>query len=66
VAHAGTPYLAVDISDNAAWDLLVMKENIRQFLDPNKYFSFSELRGIVNGFAGATVALQTHLIALYQ
>jgi hypothetical protein len=66
VVHAGTPYLAVDISDNAAWELLVMKENIRQFVDPEKYFRFSELRDIVDGFADATGALQAHLVALYQ
>jgi len=65
VAHGGTPYLAVDISD-AAWELLVMKENIREFVDAEKYFRFSELREIVDGFARATAALQVYLVALYK
>lgn len=66
VTHTGTPYLAVDITNGGASELLVMKENIREFGDPNKYFRFSELRDIVNGFDGANKALQAHLIRLYQ
>lgn len=66
VAHEGTPYLAIDISDKAKWELLVMKENLVQFDDPKKFFRFEELRVIAAGFMDAKVALQRHLIELFH
>ena len=64
VAHSGTPYLAIDASGNQ-WDLLVMKENVRRFNDPETYFHFAELRDIVNGFVQAKAGLQAHLISFF-
>jgi hypothetical protein len=46
VAHGGTPYLAIDISDDAKWDLLIMKENLLKFDEPESFFvspSFRQL-----------------------
>lgn len=66
VTHKGTPYLAIDISDARAWGLLVMKENLVKFDDPEKFFSLSDLQAIADGFLNAKAALQTHLIALFK
>ncbi len=66
VAHEGTPYLAVDISNNGRWDLLIMKENLRKFDEPKKFFTLSELQGIANGFQKAKAPLQKYLIELFK
>src|SRR5262249_51748166 len=42
-AHEGTAYLAIDISNDAAWDLLIMKENLFKFDQPKKFVRFAEL-----------------------
>ncbi len=64
--HEGTPYLAIDISNDAAWDLLIMKENLSKFDQPKKFFRFSELQDIANGFACAKDALQKYLMGLFK
>lgn len=65
-AHGGTPYLAVDISNDGAWHLLIMKENLIKFDDKKKFFRLAELQVIDKGFRDAKVALQKYLIALFE
>ncbi len=65
-AHEGTPYLAIDVSDDVKWELLVMKENLVSFNDEQRFFRFAELQRIVDGFTNAKVALQKYLIELFK
>jgi hypothetical protein len=65
VAHQGTPYLTIDLT-NDHMELLVMKENVTTFVDPNKFFRLSELAEVATGFVGVKQALQAHLIALFE
>lgn len=59
--HQATPYIAIDIStDNP--DLLIMKENLKRFNDPEKFTRLSELDMVVKGFSQAIMILQEHLI----
>ena len=66
VAHEGTPYLAIDVSDDAKWELLIMKENIVTLDDPEKFFRLADLQAISAGFSSAKVALQKYLVELFQ
>jgi len=66
VAHKGTPYLAIDVTNDDEWDLLVMKENLRTFADPGKFFRYTEMVQVAREFDTARLALQTHLIELFQ
>ena len=66
VAHQGTPYLAIDISNDGAYGLLIMKENLRKFDEPEKYFRYSELPAIAQGFSGAKAALRQYLVELFK
>ncbi len=65
VTHNGTPYIAIDVSNQETWDLLIMKENLVKFDDTKKFFTLSELGAVAEGFSNARVALQKHLIDLY-
>ena len=42
VAHNGTPYLAIDLTDGKI-ELLIMKENLINFADSRRFFRFPEL-----------------------
>lgn len=61
-AHKGTFYLAIDVTHDGAWELLVMKENLGTFTDLTKFFPYSELVEVAKGFEGAKQVLGTHLI----
>lgn len=65
VAHTGTPYLAVDLSDDNAWDVLIMKKNLIAFDATDTFFRFSDLLSIASGFSQAKSALRQHLIGLF-
>ena len=62
VAHNGACYIAIDISDPARWELLVMKDNLIEFNDPAKFFTLSDLYSIAQGFVSAKGVLQEMLI----
>ena len=66
VAHQGTPYLAIDVSDDVKWELLIMKENLVKFDEPERFFRLAELQAISDGFSSAKVALQKYLIELFR
>jgi len=66
VAHEGTPYLAIDVSDDVKWELLVMKENLLKFDESEKFFRWAELLEIFEGFSNAKEALKKCLIELFK
>jgi len=66
VAHEGTPYLSIDVTNDGAWELLVTKEHPSTFADPRSFFRYSELIEVAEGFNGAKHALQAHLITLFR
>lgn len=66
VAHQGTPYLAIDITNDGAYELLIMKENLAKFDEPTKFFRYAELPAIGRGFSGAKAALRQYLVELFK
>ena len=66
VAHNGTPYIAVDISEVEKPILLIMKDNVVSFDDPDKYFPISDLQLIADGFEKTKLLLQALLIGLFK
>lgn len=66
VAHDGAGYLAIDISDNDHWELLVMKDNVVEFDKPKKFFTLSDLTTVNLGFLMAKRVIQSDLIALFK
>ncbi len=65
-AHDGTPYIAIDISNQDNWKALFMKENTLNFEDSRKFFSIADLQEIADGFLQAKAVLQEHLVKLFQ
>jgi len=64
--HKGTPYLSIDVTNDGAYELLIMKENLTRFDESKKYFRYSELVAIAKGFSAAKEALQKCLIDLFK
>ena len=65
--HEGAPYLAVDISlASDAYELLIMRKNVKRFTTPKQYVALSEVNTIVQGFLAAKVKLQKHLASLFS
>jgi len=65
--HEGAPYFAIDISlGTGKYDLLIMRENIKDFKDDSKFIKLSEVNSIVKGFSDAKQIIQKHLIELYE
>lgn len=65
IAHEGTPYLSINVTNDDSWELLVTKEHPTTFEDAKKFFTYSELVEVIRGFNGAKQALQMHLIRLF-
>jgi len=64
--HNGAPYIAVDISPALNdVDVLIMKENIKNFSDESKFLRLSEINGIVKGFSTSKPVIQTYLRGLF-
>ncbi|BCM25697.1 hypothetical protein [Methyloradius palustris] len=66
IAHEGAIYLAVDVSDQDNWDLLIIKKNLMDFELKDLFFTQSDLVNIYQGFLIAKSLIQTDLIELYQ
>ena len=66
VAHEGTPYLSIDVTNDDSYELLVTKEHPTTFGNPKKFFRYSELVDLVRGFNGAKQVLRAHLIGLFS
>jgi hypothetical protein len=63
--HEGAPYHAIDISGDR-YDLIIMKDNIANFDNPQDYTTLSEINKIVSGFSEGVFALQDHIVKLYD
>ena len=64
--HEGAPYFAVDVTKGQGkFDLLIMKENIKNFDDQSKFIKLSKINSIVHGFLYSKQLIQKHLIDLY-
>jgi hypothetical protein len=66
VAHEGACYLAIDVSDDTRWELLIMRENLVDFDDPSKYFTLADLSVIAQGFVNAKGVLRELLIGAFS
>ena len=65
--HNGSPYIAIDASNAPnSYELLIMKENIKDFQNKEKYLTLSDLSDIVNNFNKAKMVLAKHLIEKYN
>lgn len=65
--HEGAPYIALDLSNEpATMDILIMKENIKTFTNPDTFVSLSEINLIVQGFIAARRQLQDYLVSLFR
>ena len=65
--HEAAPYFAVDVTKGQGkFDLLIMKENIKNFDDRSKFIKLSEINSIVQGFLCSKQLIQRHLIDLYK
>ncbi len=62
--HHGVPYVAVDISSSIR-DILIMKENIKNFNKKSNYLSLSDINNIVKGFSDSKPFIQKHLCGLF-
>jgi hypothetical protein len=60
--HTGAPYIAIDVTDDDNKNLIIMKENLKSFTDPNKYLTLTHLVQIREGFKVSLPVLQQHLI----
>jgi hypothetical protein len=65
IAHNGTPYIAVDVSNPDYPTLLVMKDNVKNFDNPETFISMNDIQMISTGFTKTNVLLQRLLIDLF-
>jgi len=65
--HKAAPYIAIDISRGpGSYDLLIMRENLKNFEDKEKFITLSELYEIVQGFINAKHIIQDDLVKLFR
>jgi len=64
--HNGAPYIAIDISPALKnFDVLIMKENIKNFGDESKFLRLSDINTIVTGFSASKFVIQSYLRGLF-
>lgn len=64
--HNAAPYIAVDISPTIKnKDVLVMKENLRDFTDNDKFIRLSQIEEIMKGFVASKPIIQKYLQNLF-
>ena len=64
--HDGAPYIAIRTFNGARDDLIIMKENLKIFDNPDKFLLLSEVNNIVQGFIKAKPIIQRNLINLFK
>ncbi len=64
--HKGAPYIAIRTVNGANHDLIIMKENLKTFDDPDKYILISEINDIVQGFIKSKPIIQKDLVDLFS
>ncbi len=60
--HGGTPWIAVCLDQEPAYDLLVMKSNVHDFDDAETFFRLSELNEVLKGFMEALRLVQQRIV----
>lgn len=60
--HSGTPWIAVCLDQEPAYDLLVMKSNVHDFTDAETFFRLSELNEVLRGFMEALRLVQQRIV----
>lgn len=63
--HNGAPYFAVDLSNPAIYDLLIMKKNLRTFEDETAFLRLTALTAMARGFEESRHVIREHLISLF-
>ena len=58
----GTPWIAVCLDQEPAYDLLVMKSNVHNFNDAETFFRLSELNEVLKGFMEALKLVQQRIV----
>lgn len=65
--HKATPYIAIDINSGPGnYELLIMKENLKNFENKEKFITFSSLNEIVQGFLNSKPIIQDDLVNLFK
>jgi hypothetical protein len=64
--HNGAPYFAVDLTNSAVHDLLIMKKNLHVFDDESKFMRLTTIAAMVQGFEESREAIAQHLIDLFK
>jgi len=65
--HNATPYIAIDISSGPGnYELLIMKENLKDFKNKEKFITFFSLNEIVQGFLNSKPIIQDDLVNLFK
>lgn len=65
-SHKGAPYAAIDTTRTPEdYDLLILKQNVKCFDDPETFLRLSEIGRIVDGFNRSRQVLQQHLRHLF-
>ncbi len=64
--HDGAPYIAVRIFNSTNFELIIMKENLKTFDDPNKFLLVSQINNIIEGFEKAKPIIQKNLVELFK
>ncbi len=63
--HEGAPYIAFDATNGSKMlELIIMKENIHDFNDPDTFIKLDSLNRIADGFSSSKTSLQIYLINL--
>ncbi|WP_019007843.1 hypothetical protein [Cohnella laeviribosi] len=60
--HNAAPYIAIDVTKNESKNLIIMKENLKNFTDQRKYITITTLVEIREGFRSSLPIFQEHLI----
>ena len=60
--HSGTPWIAVCLDQEPAYDLLVMMSNVHDFTDAERFFRLSELNEVLKGFMEALRLVQQRVV----
>jgi len=64
--HEGAPYIAISVLNNSKYDLIIMKENLKTFDEPEKFLLLSEINTIVQGFIKSKFIVQQNLVKLFR
>lgn len=63
--HEGAPYHVVDIS-RTPYNLIIMKDNLKVFDNPEKFTTLEEINKVVKGFFDAAWTIRDYIVDLYE